>query len=129
MATVSIPKDFFFYHYLGDHLSGTRFSARLVQPTRDSVGASNSLPLLGLAPSGGCPAADIAAAPVVSYTTISPLRLIQVIHLNELGGMFLWPDPGDCSPPEVIRHRALWSADFPQFKAYASSCDHPADLG
>ena len=28
--------------------------------------------------------------------------------------MFLWPDPGDYSPPDVIRHRALWSADFPQ---------------
>jgi len=27
--------------------------------------------------------------------------------------MFLWPDPADLSAPDVIRHRALWSADFP----------------
>jgi len=33
--------------------------------------------------------------------------------LHGFRGLFLWPDPGDCSPPDVIRHRALWSADFP----------------
>ena len=27
--------------------------------------------------------------------------------------MFLWPDPADLSAPDVIRHRARWSADFP----------------
>jgi hypothetical protein len=41
-------------------------------------GTSSSSSLLGLAPGGGYPAASITAAPVVSYTTISPLRLTQV---------------------------------------------------
>jgi hypothetical protein len=35
-------------------------------------------------------------------------------HKCEFRGMFLWPNPEDRSPPDVIRHRALWSADFPQ---------------
>jgi len=44
-----------------------------VQPTRDLIGTSSSTSLLGLAPGGGYPDAHITAAPVVSYTTISPL--------------------------------------------------------
>jgi len=30
------------------------------------------------------------------------------------GGLFLWPDPVDCSTPGVTRHLALRSADFPR---------------
>jgi hypothetical protein len=33
--------------------------------------------------------------------------------------MFLWPDPADLSAPDVIRHRARWSADFPHPAARA----------
>lgn len=39
-----------------------------------------------------------------------------------LGGLFLWPDPEDFSPPDVIRHLALRSADFPQL------CNHTAAI-
>jgi len=50
-------------------------------------------------------------------------------HGFELGGMFLWPDPRDCSLPDVIRHHTLWSADFPHRKEVPLHCDHPVDLG
>ena len=33
---------------------------------------------------------------------------------RSLGGLFLWPDPTGYPSPGVTRHRALWSADFPQ---------------
>lgn len=46
---------------LGGHLSGTTVSRCLVQPTRSSNETSSLLLLLGLAPDGGCLAADIAA--------------------------------------------------------------------
>ena len=38
-----------------------------------------------------------------------------------LGGLFLWPDPEDFSSPDVIRHRALRSADFPQLRDCATA--------
>ena len=43
--------------------------------------------------------------------------------------MFLWPDPRDCSLPDVIRHHALWSADFPLRREKLTRSDHPVDLG
>ncbi len=45
---------------LGDHLSGTHVTVRLVQPTQDSDGTSSTLSLLGLAPDGVCLAASVA---------------------------------------------------------------------
>ena len=45
--------------FTGDHLSGTHLSMCLVQPTRNSNGTSSTLFLLGLAPGGGCLAADV----------------------------------------------------------------------
>ena len=47
---------------------------------------------------------------------------------GELGGYFLWPYAGNCFPPDVIRHRALWSADFPRFRDF-SDRGHLTDLG
>ncbi len=41
--------------------------------------------------------------------------------------MFLWPDPADRSAPDVIRHRARWSADFPH--PPCGGRNHLADLG
>ena len=60
-------------------------------------------------------------APVVSYTTFSPLHpsapsLISK-EMGEAGGgsgLFLWPDPSGYPVPGVTRRLALWSADFPQ---------------
>ena len=41
--------------------------------------------------------------------------------------MFLWPDPADLSAPDVIRHRARWSADFPH--PPCGGRNHLTDLG
>jgi len=109
------------------HSSRPRITARLKRPTRRlwraeparAPGAAEALPrgpsLFGLAPCGACPARRITATAVRSYRTFSPL-------------------PGPCSPggmfsvalsverpayksagvlPDVIRHTALRSSDFP----------------
>jgi hypothetical protein len=62
-------------------------------------------------------------APVVSYTTFSPLPTYLHPPLNSriwgrwegvVGGLFLWPNPSGCPVPGVARHHAPWSADFPR---------------
>jgi len=60
-------------------------------------------------------------APVVSYTTFSPLP-------GYPGGLFLWPNPVGYPTPGVTRHRALWSADFPLEDSEESTSDRPTDL-
>jgi len=40
--------------------------------------------------------------------------LTPPFHPYHYGGMSLWPYPAGCPAPGVTRHRALWSADFPQ---------------
>ena len=69
----------------GDHLSGTRVTARLTQPTRDSEGTSRSLsraqrpgtrPCLALLSVGFAWPELSPAPPVVSYTAFSPLRKV-----------------------------------------------------
>jgi hypothetical protein len=61
-------------------------------------------------------------APVVSYTTFSPLPESQSTTWSRQGGLrcirlsggcFLWPFRG-LPRPGVTRHLALWSADFPR---------------
>jgi hypothetical protein len=83
------------------------------------------LSLLDLAPSGGCLAADVttrAGGLLHHHFTLAA-------HTEYgLGGMFLWPDPGNYFPPDVIRRCALWSADFPRFRV-TSDRDHLSDLG
>jgi hypothetical protein len=73
--------------------------------------------LFGLAPCGVCPARRIAAAAVRSYRTFSPLP-----RRCRRGGMFSvalsveWPGQaklGRGTLPDVIRHTALRSSDFP----------------
>jgi hypothetical protein len=67
-------------------------------------------PLFGLAPCGVFPATTIASGAVRSYRTFSPLpRLRKAVY-------FLWhfPSPAfERRRPDVIRHTALWSSDFP----------------
>jgi len=63
--------------------------------------------LLGLAPDGGCLAAHIAACAGGLLSHLFTLTLCQ-------GVLFLWPCPAGFPAPELIRHRALWSADFPR---------------
>ncbi len=65
-------------------------------------------PLFGLAPCGVCQAPCIAARPVRFYRTFSPLPFRAVC--------FLWHFPStglETSLPDVIRHTALRSSDFP----------------
>src|SRR5512143_2908763 len=79
------------------------------------------LPLLDLAPAGGCLAADVttcAGSLLHHLFTLATLLLYlsKCFHLAELKrgcGLFLWPYPSGCPVPGVTRHLALWSADFP----------------
>ena len=79
--------------------------------------------LFGLAPCGVCPARCITAAAVRFYRTFSPLprrrsapvRLWR-IHNDDGAVYFLWHFPSnrfEAVVPDVIRHTALRSSDFP----------------
>src|SRR3990172_3837371 len=70
-----------------------------------------ALPLLGLAPGGGCLAAGIAAG---AGGLLHHLFILTEGSTAPASGMFLWPDPAGCPTPGVTRHGALWSADFPR---------------
>lgn len=107
--------------HLGDHLSGTAVSGRLVQPTRDSNGAGRTSSLLGLAPDRGCLAAGIAARAGGLLH-----HLFTMTRTAALAVCFCGPvrQPGrHCRPavPGVTRHRALRSADFPRRRGSAHS--------
>jgi hypothetical protein len=68
--------------------------------------------LFGLAPCVVCPARCIAAAAVRSYRTFSPLPT----SVKMRAVYFLWHFPSnglESALPDVIRHTALWSSDFP----------------
>jgi hypothetical protein len=66
-------------------------------------------------------------APVVSYTTFSPL-LRRLCRLSRL--LFCGPFPPGSLRPRlgVTQHRALWSPDFPQ-PMRSIGCDRLANLG
>jgi len=65
-----------------------------------------NVPLFGLAPSGVCPAIDVATNAVRSYRTISPLP-------DYSGGIFSVALSVDSHLPGVTWHFTLWSPDFP----------------
>jgi hypothetical protein len=78
--------------------------------------------LFGLAPCGACPARCITAAAVRSCRTFSPLprrssqTSIRKSEQNSGAVYFLWRSPSTglkTGFPDVIRHTALWSSDFP----------------
>jgi hypothetical protein len=106
------------------------------EPVRRRRSAAPSL--FGLAPCGVCPARTIAGAAVRSYRTFSPLprRSCHPLHQHRVTGTagryvfcgtfrqrpFQPPHrglktrsgvPGKRRRPDVIRHTALWSSDFP----------------
>ncbi len=118
--------------------------------TQRSHGSMRALPsLFGLAPCGVYPALDVTAEAVRSYRTISPLprrwsfrngeparqarptRVLRFQGRPPKGGVaeavsFLWhwPSAGlDARVPDVIRHTALRSSDFPPPKNRA--CARP----
>jgi hypothetical protein len=82
--------------------------------------------LFGLAPCGVCPARCITAAAVRSYRTFSPLpwRCHQAV-------CFLWHFPSsrlEPAVPDVIRHTALRSSDFPLPAPESAESDRPVRL-
>jgi hypothetical protein len=80
--------------------------------------------LFGLAPCGVYPASAIAAGAVRSYRTFSPLPRDQPEAVS-----FLWHWPSMslyAHVPDVIRHTALWSSDFPLPAASRFRAKHPA---
>ena len=75
---------------------------------REAKGGKRHPPLFGLAQCGVCHAPLIAERAVRSYRTFSPLPLRAVCSL------WHFPSTGlDASIPDVIRHTALRSSDFP----------------
>jgi len=69
--------------------------------------------LFGLAPCGVYPAPDVTAGAVRSYRTFSPLPFVPC---GTRAVYFLWHLPSrglDAAIPDVIRHTALRSSDFP----------------
>ena len=80
--------------------------------------------LFGLAPCGVCPARVITDVAVRSYRTFSPLPrrfgrfpgLANGTYRTGGAVCFLWHFPStglEPGLPDVIRHTALWSSDFP----------------
>jgi hypothetical protein len=98
-----------------------RFRKSLTNLGTYRTGGTSSL--FGLAPCGVCPARNITATAVRSYRTFSPLPrrrsapALQVRIHNDGGAVcFLWHFPStglEPGLPDVIRHTALWSSDFP----------------
>ena|SRR5437016_2591689 len=88
--------------------------------THAPCGATPSL--FGLAPCGVCRASRITARAVRSYRTLSPLP--RPLTAEAVCSLLRFPSNGlEPAIPDVIRHTALWSSDFP-----LSSCedsDHP----
>jgi len=143
----------------GDHSSRPNIAARLQRPTRklwrtEPARSRRSFcstpscaepkerrdpPLFGLAPCGVCPAAAIAGGAVRSYRTFSPLprRLRSrkpIARVKITGGAVcsLWHFPLtalDGRPPDVIRHTALWSSDFPLPTCAAGTDVHRSQAG
>lgn len=83
-----------------------------------------TLPLLGLAPGGGYLATGITTG---AGGLLHHLFTITTRARKHEGYLFLWPCPAGYPAPGVTRHRALWSADFPQPRAWRGR-DHPTDL-
>jgi len=75
--------------------------------------------LFGLAPCGVYHALCIAAQAVRSYRTFSPLP--PRTGRRAVCFLWHWPSPGlDAGVPDVIRHTALRSSDFPPRQAGAT---------
>ena len=129
------------------HSSRPRITAGLKRPTRRFDAPSRHVPqanpktssLFGLAPCGVYPACRIAAAAVRSYRTFSPLPYgvaDLVTGGNEIrhasGAVcFLWHFPSvalERDFPDVIRHTALWSSDFPLPPPEGTGSDRPVQL-
>ena len=76
------------------------------RPTRRRDGPPHCLPF-GLASDGVYTASAVAGRPVVSYTAFSPLHRCAARFFSVALSL-------ESPPPDVIRHPALRSPDFPQ---------------
>src|SRR5579864_626288 len=88
---------------------------------------SQTSSLFGLAPCGVCHARDITAAAVRSCRTFSPLP--QPAKAEAV--FFLWHFPStglEPGLPDVIRHTALRSSDFPLPASEDAESDRPVRL-
>src|SRR5205814_9654793 len=98
--------------------------------SRSSFSGGETPSLFGLAPCGVCPARSITAAAVRSYRTFSPLpRAPQSGPAKAV--YFLWHFPSvglHADFPDVIRHTALWSSDFPPAFPDENTGDRPVQL-
>lgn len=107
---------------LGNHLSGPGhcWPAHAAYPGLERVEQTHR-PCLALLPAGVAWPPALLRAPVVSYTAFSPSPGVP-------GNVLLCgPFPAGRPAPDVIRRRALWSADFPHPAALAGR-DRPAGL-
>ncbi len=134
-----------------DHSSRRRIAAPLKRPTRRfptvpanrnrnpgeragparirSLGLAVGIPsLFGLAPCGVYPATALTDGAVRSYRTFSPLP--QAVKPAAVCSLWHWPSLSlDAQIPDVIRHTALRSSDFPPPKARERfGSDRPAHL-
>ena len=84
-------------------------------PSQHADARSAAPSLFGLAPCGVCPARSITGAAVRSYRTFSPLPGAAVARAP---GRYIFcgtfrRNGLEPTRPDVIRHTALWSSDFP----------------
>ncbi len=102
------------------------------QSTRGAEGGP-PIPLLDFAPDEACRAAIVADRAVGSYPTLSPLpaslepeslqdaNILTLGHRCFFGGLLsvalaVEQVPKNHALPDIIRHHALWSPDFPRNK-------------
>jgi len=114
------------------HSSRASLAARLMQPTRAAHlkadwkrSPASTPPLFGLAPGGVCRAAFVTKDAVRSYRTLSPLP--SFAKAME-GGLLSVALSLGSPPPEVIRHRASWSPDFPLRHTRYFQAERPSGL-
>src|SRR5579872_609148 len=80
--------------------------------------------LFGLAPCGVCHAPRIAARAVRSYRTFSPLP--WALRLRAVCSLLHFPSGGlEPAIPDVIRHTALRSSDFPLSSPWKTAIVRP----
>ena len=117
----------------GDHLSWAVIADSLVQSTRTSYGTSRPTPaasqngqlqacaLLDLAPGRVCPASNI----TVAAGGLLHHRFTLTDRKKPAGNIPLCCTCRRFTRPAVSRHRALWSADFPQLHIGEAAITRP----
>ena len=89
------------------------------QSTR-GAGGGPPIPLLDFAPDEACRTANVADRAVGSYPTLSPLPAsLRPEGFGNAGGLLsvalaVEQVPKNHALPDIIRHHALWSPDFPR---------------